>query len=320
LEVLLSHVAVISVSTSLQLRQLAKTLHRGYICRKVLHEEQQAADLAEEAFGTNGKKRKRGATGGEYVPARSYAEIEAQLFPGRNTVWEVSHLCGNRYCIRSSHLVIERDGKNASRMQCFKGQRRCEHKPACILRGEGDEEEAVEDEDEKDVVWVAVDDDNYGFDFDGDESFTRDVGDISAGISRLDLEGERETECESDEEEEMGEGAWKKEEDDDEVIIVEKGVAESSKGGKEDVLAFLSMTQALEEVVETEAVKEEAEEEVVSLQEGAESMAGGSIADVLSVGSSEEAVAEEGEAVAVEEEKIEETSVGVLGRLWAKFW
>jgi hypothetical protein len=319
LEVLLSHVAVISVSTSLQLRQLAKTLHRGYVCRKVLHEEQRAADLAEEAFGTNGKKRKRGATGGEYVPARSYAEIEAQLFPGRNTVWEVSHLCGNRYCIRSSHLVIERDGKNASRLQCFKGQRRCEHKPACILRGEGDEEEeADEREEEKDVVWVQVDDDDYGFDFDGDQSFTRDVGDISAGISGLDLE--RETECESEEEEEMGEEAWKKEGDDDEVVIVEKGAAGSLKGREEDILAFLSIAEALEEVVETEAVKKEVEEEVVSSQKGVESREGGSEADVVSVGSSEETMAEEGEAAAIEEEKIEERSVGVLGRLWAKFW
>lgn len=46
---------------------------------------------------------------------------------------EVSHVCHNKLCIYSQHLVLEDHAINKDRQYCILTPGRCTHEPACIL-------------------------------------------------------------------------------------------------------------------------------------------------------------------------------------------
>lgn len=61
------------------------------------------------------------------------------LLTRRVKAWDVppelqaSHLCGNRLCVRESHLVFERQAINKERQICHNNKECQGHEPQCIL-------------------------------------------------------------------------------------------------------------------------------------------------------------------------------------------
>ena len=80
----------------------------------------------------NGKKIHTTAHRGAYMMAYKVTQIPSVNEKGEKL--EVGHLCHNKKCLNSTHLILESMSINRERKMCFNSKMCIGHTPVCILK------------------------------------------------------------------------------------------------------------------------------------------------------------------------------------------